>query len=65
MNTRWHLQLVHDLHMKSVILFWRIAVRAIGLLDSDDGYFFAQDFERNLFHEEPHALRSTDRCIPN
>ena len=48
MNARWHLQLVHDLHMKSVILFWRIPVRAIGLLDSDNGYFFAQDFEWNL-----------------
>ncbi|HMH00514.1 MAG TPA: hypothetical protein VK555_03825 [Terriglobales bacterium] len=42
--------------MKSVILFWRIPVRAIGLLDCDDGYLFAQDFERNLFHEEPNAL---------
>ena len=56
MNARWHLQLVHDLHMKSVILFWRIPVRAIGLLDCDNGYIFAQDFERNLFHEELHAL---------
>ena len=56
MNARWHLQLVHDLHMKSVILFWRIPVGAIGLLDSDNGYFFAQDFERNLLYEEPHAL---------
>ena len=42
--------------MKSFILFWRIPVRAIGLLDSDDDYLFAQDFERNLFYKEPHTL---------
>ena len=48
MNARWHLQLVDDLDMKSVLLFWRVPVRANGLLDCDDGYVFAQDFEWNL-----------------
>src|SRR4029077_10282280 len=56
MNARWHLQLVNDLHVKSVILFWRISVRAIRLLDSDNGYLFAQDFERNLFYKETHGF---------
>jgi len=65
MNARWHLQLVHDLHMKSFILFWRIPVRAIGLLDSDDGYLLTQDFERNLLYEETHGFRSAAPCTPD
>src|SRR5262249_54199712 len=44
MKARWHLKLVHHFHVKAVILFWRKSLRAIGLLDRDDGYLFAQDF---------------------
>ena len=56
MNGRWHLKLVHDFHVKSVVLFRRISLRAIGLFDSHDGHLFAQDFERNLLYEETHGF---------
>ncbi len=65
MNARWHLQLVHDFHVKSVSLLWRISLGAIGLLDCDDGYLFAQDFERNLLYEETHGFRGAAHCIPD
>ena len=41
MKARRHLQLVEDFNVKSVSFFWRISLRAIGLLDSDDSYLFA------------------------
>ena len=65
MNARWHLQLVHHFDVKSVGLLWRISLRAIGLLDCDDGYLFAQDFERNLLYEEAHGFRGAAQCIPD
>ena len=65
MNARWHLQLVDDLDMKSVLLFWRVPVRAIGLLDCDDGYVFAQDFEWNLLDKETHGFRGAAQCMPD
>ncbi len=65
MNARWHFQLVHDFDVKSVVLLWGISVRAVGLLDSDNGYLFTHDFEWDLSYEEPHALRTVDSCIPN
>jgi hypothetical protein len=56
MNGGWHLKLVHNFHVKSVVLFRRISLRAIGLFDSNDGYLFAKDFERNFLHEETHGF---------
>ena len=65
MNTRWHLQLIQHFHVKSVGLLWRISLGAVGLFDGDDGYLFAQDFERNLFYKETHGFRSAAQCIPD
>ena len=65
MNARWHLQLVYNFRVKSVSLLWRISLRAIGLLDCDDGYLFAQNFKRNLLYEETHGFRGAAQCIPD
>jgi hypothetical protein len=65
MNARWYLQLVHNFDVKSVGLFWRISLCAIGLLDCDDSKLFAQDFEWNLLYKKTHGFRSAAQCIPD
>src|SRR5215469_1555147 len=65
MNARWHLQLVHHFHVKSVGLLRRKSLGAICLLYCDNSQFFAQDFERNLLYEEVHRFRSSAQRIPD
>ena len=57
-------KLVYDFHMKSVRLFWRVSLRAIGLFDGDDGHLFAQNLEWNLFDKQTNRLGAGSQMRP-
>ena len=52
MNRGGHLELINNLHVKSLGLFRRVTMGAVFLLNGNHAHVFAEDLQGNFFHEQ-------------